>query len=94
VTASAVSSAPSTHDWLREKVSPAISVVVPVTVRVVPAATVLVPAVRVRLLNVSAVVTMSVAAHPPKDTVLALALKVPPESVKLPDTDSVAVVGA
>ncbi len=73
---------------------PAVSVVVPFTVRVVPAVMVLVPAVRVRLLNASTVETVTVADPPPNDTVPALALNEPPVTEKAPDTDWVAVVGA
>ena len=72
--------------------APPVRVVVPVTVRVVPAAIVLVPAACVRLLNVSAVETVSVAAPPPKETVPVPALNVPPVSEKLPETEVVAVV--
>ena len=71
---------------------PAVSAVVPVTVRVVAAAMVFVPAARVRLLNVAPVVRVSVADPPPKDTVPVEALKVPPLTLKLPETESVAVV--
>ena len=74
--------------------APPVSVVVPVIVRVVPAATVFVPAACVRLLNVSAVVTVSVAAPPPKDTVPLPGLNVPPVSEKFPDTEWVADVEA
>src|SRR5438093_1163081 len=72
--------------------APEVSVVDPVTVRVVPAATVFVPAARVRLLKVFAVVSVSVAAPPPKDTVPEALLRAPPVTVKLPETASVAVV--
>src|SRR5436309_682166 len=58
--------------------APEVSVVDPVTVRVVPAATVFVPAARVRLLKVFAVVSVSVAAPPPKDTVPEALLAAPP----------------
>ena len=74
--------------------APPVSVVVPVTVRVVPAATVFVPAASVRLLNVSAVVTVTVASPPPNDTVPAAALNVPPVSEKAPDTERVDDVAA
>ena len=57
------------------------SVVVPVTVRIVPAATVFVPAAWVRLLKVSAVETVSMAAPPPNEIVPEPALNVPPVSL-------------
>ena len=59
------------------------SVVVPVTVSVVPAAMVFVAA-NVRLLNVSVVDTVSVAAPPLNDTVPDPALNAPPLRVKAP----------
>ena len=61
--------------------APAVRVVEPVAVRVVPAATVFVPARITRLLKVSAVETVSVAAPPPNEAVPEPAVKVPPLSV-------------
>ena len=72
--------------------APAVRVTEPVAVRVSPALMVFAPAAKTMLLNVSLTATSSVAAAPPNDTVPLPALNAPPVSVKLPDTENVALV--
>ena len=73
--------------------APAVSVSVPVATRLSPAATVFVPALKRRSLNVSDDATSTVAAPVIKATVPPFALNVPPAVwVRLPAIDSTPVV--